>query len=178
MTDSHEQYILLRLAKGDKEAFAAVFDKYYGKVFTFVRSMVRQRAVAEDITQDLFVKLWEKRRRLSRISSLDDYLFIAARNRVIDYFRSASHKKNTALSEDLLLTLASHEAEARLDNKSDVSAVRNATRNLPPKRRDIFVMSRFDGLTNDEIAKIMGITRKTVENQLSLADKQIKKLQN
>lgn len=69
MTDSHEQYILLRLAKGDKEAFAAVFDKYYGKVYTFVRSMVRQRAVAEDITQDLFVKLWEKRRRLSRISS-------------------------------------------------------------------------------------------------------------
>ncbi len=180
MTDVNEQYLKLRIVKGDKEAFSIVFKKYFGKVYHFVLSMVKQPSVAEDLSQDIFVKLWVRRRKLSEITSIDNYLFIVARNRTLDYLRSASRKKECVnLSDEVLLSMASHDSSYdRIDDKSLIDAVRMAINSLPPKRRDIFMMSRFDGLTNDEIAALMGITRKTVENQLALAGSQIKKIKS
>lgn len=179
MTDLDEQYLKARIVKGDKEAFSLVFKKYYGKVCKFIMSMVKQKSLAEDLSQDIFVKLWARRRKLMSISSIDSYLFIMARNRTLDYFRKASRKKECiGVSEELLLSIASHDSSEQIDNNSAIEAVKVAVNNLPPKRRDIFMMSRFDGLSNDEIAILMGVTRKTVENQLSLAGSQIKKLRN
>lgn len=180
MTDDNEQYLKSRIARGDKEAFSLVFKKYYGKVFRFILSMVKQESVAEDLSQDIFVKLWGRRRKLPAISSIDNYLFIVARNRTLDYFRSASRKKECLdLSEDILLSIASRDSSfERIDDQSLINAVRMAVNSLPPKRRDIFMMSRFDGMSNDEIAVLMGVTRKTVENQLTLASSQIKKMNN
>lgn len=179
MTDIDEQYLKTRIVKGDKDAFSLVFKKYYGKVCKFIMSMVKQKSLAEDLSQDIFVKLWARRRKLMSISSIDSYLFIMARNRTLDYFRKASRKKECiGVSEELLLSIASHDSSEQIDNNSAIEAVKVAVNNLPPKRRDIFMMSRFDGLSNDEIAILMGVTRKTVENQLSLAGSQIKKLRN
>lgn len=179
MTDDNEKYIKSRVAKGDKEAFSLLFKKYYGKVFRFILSMVRQKAVAEDLSQDIFVKLWAGRRKLSAISSIDNYLFVMARNRTLDYIRAASRRKeNVDISEEMLLSIASHDFSKHVDDRSVIELVRLAVGDLPPKRRDIFMMSRFDGLTNDEIASLMGVTRKTVENQLTLAGSQIKKVRN
>lgn len=179
MTDIDEQYLKTRIVKGDKDAFSLVFKKYYGKVCKFIMSMVKQKSLAEDLSQDIFVKLWARRRKLMSISSIDSYLFIMARNRTLDYFRKASRKKECiGVSEELLLSIASRDSSEQIDNNSAIEAVKVAVNNLPPKRRDIFMMSRFDGLSNDEIAILMGVTRKTVENQLSLAGSQIKKLRN
>ena len=179
MTDIDEKYLKSRIVKGDKEAFSIVFINYYGKVYHFILSMVRQRAVAEDLSQDIFAKLWAHRRSLKSISSIDNYLFIMARNRALDYFRKASRKRECIdISEELLMSMASYDNLERIDDRSVLEAVKLAVNNLPPRRRDIFMMSRFDGLTNNEIAEIMGITRKTVENQLTLAGSQIKKMKN
>lgn len=179
MTDIDEQYLKSRIVKGDKDAFSLVFRKYYGKVFRFILSMVRQEAVAEDLSQDIFAKLWTHRRGMESVSSIDNYLFIMARNRALDYFRKSSRKKECIdISEELLLSMASHDNLDRVDDRSSLEAVKLAVKNLPPRRRDIFMMSRFDGLTNDEIAELMGVTRKTVENQLTLAGSQIRKMKN
>lgn len=179
MTDSNEQFIINRIARGDKEAFSLLFNKYYGKVFRFILSLVKQKSIAEDLSQDIFVKLWANRRKLSTISSVDNYLFIMSRNRTLDFFRKASHKKECIdISEDILLSIASKDSTERVDDQSLINAVRMAVNAMPPKRRDIFMMSRFDGLTNDEIATLLGLSRKTVENQLTLASSQIKKMDN
>ena len=178
MTDDNEEYLKLRITKGDKDAFSLVFKKYYGKVLRFILSMVKQQSIAEDLSQDIFVKLWAQRKKLSAISSIDNYLFIVARNRTLDFFRSAFRKKECQdLAEEVLLSIASRDSShERVDDKSLIDAIRMAVNSLPPKRRDIFMMSRFDGMTNDEIASLMGVTRKTVENQLTLASSQIKKM--
>lgn len=179
MSDLDEQYLKSRIVKGDKEAFSLIFKKYYGKVCKFILSMVRQKSIAEDLAQDIFVKFWDRRVKLSAITSIDNYLFIMARNRTLDYFRKASRKKECIdISEELLMSMASHDSSQRVDDRSVLDAVKAAVNTLPPKRRDIFMMSRFDGLTNDEIAVLMGVTRKTVENQLTLAGSQIKKFRN
>ncbi len=156
--------------------FLEIYRAFYGKVFTFVLSLVRSKANAQDITQNIFMKLWKNRKNLKHIKSMDDYLFILSKNACMDYFRKASRKKeiSTDVFDEFLLSRIVSSPEKRIDALSDIEELRHVIESLPSKRRDIFIMSRFDGLSNDEIASILGVSKKTVENQISLATKKIK----
>lgn len=156
--------------------FLEIYRAFYGKVFTFVLSLVKSRANAQDITQNIFMKLWKNRKKLEYIKSMDDYLFILSKNACMDYFRKASRKKeiSTDVFDEFLLSRIVSSPEKRIDALSDIKELRHVIDSLPSKRRDIFIMSRFDGLSNDEIASILGVSKKTVENQISLATKKIK----
>lgn len=156
--------------------FLEIYRAFYGKVFTFVLSLVRSKANAQDITQNIFMKLWKNRKNLEHIKSMDDYLFILSKNACMDYFRKASRKKeiSTDVFDEFLLSRIVSSPEKRIDALSDIEELRHVIDSLPSKRRDIFIMSRFDGLSNDEIASILGVSKKTVENQISLATKKIK----
>lgn len=156
--------------------FLEIYRAFYGKVFTFVLSLVKSKANAQDITQNIFMKLWKNRKKLEHIKSMDDYLFILSKNACMDYFRKASRKKeiSTDVLDEFLLSRIVSSPEKRIDAISDIEELRHVIESLPSKRRDIFIMSRFDGLSNDEIASILGVSKKTVENQISLATKKIK----
>lgn len=156
--------------------FLEIYRAFYGKVFTFVLSLVRSKANAQDITQNIFMKLWKNRKKLEHIKSMDDYLFILSKNACMDYFRKASRKKeiSTEVFDEFLLSRIVSSPEKRIDALSDIEELRHIIDSLPSKRRDIFIMSRFDGLSNDEIASILGVSKKTVENQISLATKKLK----
>lgn len=156
--------------------YLEIYRAFYGKVFTFVLSLVRSKANAQDITQNIFMKLWKNRKNLEHIKSMDDYLFILSKNACMDYFRKASRKKeiSTDVFDEFLLSRIVSSPEKRIDALSDIEELRHVIESLPSKRRDIFIMSRFDGLSNDEIASILGVSKKTVENQISLATKKIK----
>ena len=156
--------------------FLEIYRAFYGKVFTFVLSLVRSKANAQDITQNIFMKLWKNRKNLEHIKSMDDYLFILSKNACMDYFRKASRKKeiSTDVFDEFLLSRIVSSPEKRIDALSDIEELRHVIDSLPSKRRDIFIMSRFDGLSNDEIASTLGVSKKTVENQISLATKKIK----
>lgn len=156
--------------------FLEIYRAFYGKVFTFVLSLVKSKANAQDITQNIFMKLWKNRKKLEHIKSMDDYLFILSKNACMDYFRKASRKKeiSTDVFDEFLLSRIVSSPEKRIDAISDIEELRHVIDSLPSKRRDIFIMSRFDGLSNDEIASVLGVSKKTVENQISLATKKIK----
>ena len=156
--------------------FLEIYRAFYGKVFTFVLSLVKSKANAQDITQNIFMKLWKNRKKLEYIKSMDDYLFILSKNACMDYFRKASRKKeiSTDVADEFLISRIVSSPEKRIDAISDIEELRHVIDSLPSKRRDIFIMSRFDGLSNDEIASILGVSKKTVENQISLATKKIK----
>lgn len=172
-----ERYLKTRIAKGDKTAFAIVFREYYGKVFRFIVSMVKDKYSAEDIAQDVFMRLWKRRSHLESIKSLDDYLFIISRNSVVDHFRKAAKRKQLSIEEmdSILMSRISLDPDRALDARSEMENVLQAMLNLPAKRRDIYMMSRIDGMSNDEIAAFMGISRKTVENQIYLAGDYLRK---
>lgn len=156
--------------------FLEIYRAFYGKVFTFVLSLVKSKANAQDITQNIFMKLWKNRKKLEHIKSMDDYLFILSKNACMDYFRKASRKKeiSTDMFDEFLLSRIVSSPEKRIDAISDIEELRHVIESLPSKRRDIFIMSRFDGLSNDEIASVLGVSKKTIENQISLATKKIK----
>ena len=175
-----EEQIKQRIARSDKTAFAVAFRAYYSKVYKFILSIVKEECSAEDLAQEVFIKLWSKRKTLSTVQSLDNYLFVISRNISFDYLRKAFRKKRVPMEvlDSVLLSYISVEQQNAQDAKSELDYVRRAVFNMPTKRRDIYLMSRFDGYSNQDIADIMGISKKTVENQLYLASDEIKKIRS
>lgn len=170
------QLLKKRIADGDRDAFATLFGLYFGRIFKFLRFLVRREDVAEDLTQDLFVKLWSRRNRLTHIDNLDAYLFRMAKNAALDHFRMSGNR-NLSMDEvlDEALLEYAENTEQRVTDRARIEAVRNLLAEMPPQRRNIFIMSRFLGTPNKEIAQRLGISGRTVENQLSLAKRFIEK---
>lgn len=160
---------LERIANADETAFKYFFDKYVNKVYQFIYNFVKDKAEAEDITQIVFIKIWTKKSTITKISSLDGYVFTVAYRLVIDHYRSSETKFKKHVSNDYNteILLSSNSAEDAVNKHQLESIYEKALNVLPPKRREIFVLSRHDGLTNKQIAVKLNISIKTVESHMT-----------
>ena len=180
MTPSDEQILKTRLASGDSDAFAAIFRQFYKRAYLFLKSFTRGgQDIAKDLAQDVFLKVWENRKRMVSVDSLDAFIFTMTRNAAFDYFRKA-YRRDKSLEDMLdgyLLNQldASSDIETITHNRLSLSDVRKSLESLPQQRRDIFLLSRFMGVENSDIARMLNISRKTVENQISLANQDLRR---
>lgn len=164
--DFSEQDCLRRLKLDDERAFDALFRHYSALVFRFAYSYLKSRVEAEEIVQDCFLKIWEKRQQLRDDVPLKGYLFTTAHHAVLNQLRRSQHhlRFQTHLAT-LSPGVATNDAEY-----SEVEALYQAAlEKLPPKRRQIFIMSRQQGLTYPEIAQQLNLSVKTVETQIMQA---------
>lgn len=168
--DMLDEYQLLEaLGKNDKKAFAALYERYAGKCLAFVESLVKDHASAKDITHDIFVKVWLKREVISKVDSFSVYLFKMARNAVFDRFESDNIRRRYVARQ------LSHldEFVEYVDEKISVDELQmliyRAVNKMPEQRRNIFMLSRYKGIPNSEIAEMSGISIRTVENHLTNA---------
>ena len=165
MADSE---LLERLRRGDTTAFDAIFRTWYGPLVGTAERMLRDRAVAEELVQDVMLELWRRRETLSSEGSAQAYLFQATRNRVLNHLR---HLKIEQRSEPELRggSPASPSADSALAHEELNVAVQRAVQALPDRCREVFELSRVHGLKYAEIAKTLGISVKTVEAQMGKA---------
>lgn len=168
--EKFDQTVLIeRVKAGDRTAFELIFNHYYRGVVVFVRQFVIDGNQAEDIAQEMFVKLWEHRSRIDSTRSLKGLIFASARNESLNYLK---HAKVAQKYVDRIRQLAgSHIAyNENLYVDSDLQqAIVMAVDHLPDRCREIFKMSRFEMIDNAEIAKRLGISQRTVETQISKA---------
>lgn len=157
-----------RVRAGDSAAFDAIFRQFYAHLVGYVQSLLRDEAAAEEVVQDIMLELWRRRASLTPDLSLKAYLFQSARNRA---FNHARHARIVRHSEPLLLHEQSppQPADAEMAGEELSTAIRNAVAELPPRCREIFELSRVDGLRYSEIAAALGISVKTVETQMGKA---------
>lgn len=152
--------------------FQIVFDKYYNPLCNYALTFTKNADSSEDIVQELFVKIWEDRRDLLNDETIRYYLFTATRNNCITWLRG---RKNA-----LILEWDEQEHESVIDpgtfngyrdtgKETDPALLKEAIDRLPPKCREIFLLSRFSKMTYKDIAASLGISTKTVENQLGKA---------
>lgn len=165
--------IMIRVAEGDRKAFDKLFFMYYPKVRNYLFHFIPSKEQTEDLAQDFFIKLWNNRINLSAIKNPDSYFFVSSKNMALNYLKKVKHcQVDIDRFPDIPSAMTAdkdYEAfEAELVMKLLVDK-------LPEERRRIFCMSRFDGLTNSEIAQKLGISKKTVENQIYRALKELKK---
>lgn len=162
--------LLSRIAAGDNEAFKTLFEMFYPKVKIFLVKFLRDENTAEDISQDIFVKIWTYREALPDIRSFNTYLYRMTRNAALNHLRG-NHSK---IDISKMSVLDDKDIEAEYQTKEKELLIRLTVEHMPPQRQRIFKMSREQGLSNDEIALKLGISKKTVENNITLALKDLR----
>ena len=156
---------------GDVKAFHAFFYRYNTKVFHFAFHIIREKTEAEEITQDVFLKLWLARETLDSISNPDTYLFVLVKNRALDQLdKQATRNK---LKNELTNGNAGYlnTTEEEVDYRESKKIISDAVEKLPLHQRLVFQLSKDKGLTRDEIAERLKISPNTVKNHLGSAIK-------
>lgn len=163
-----EKEIFVRLGKSDKDALKEIFEAYYPSLCHYASHFLGDHDQSEEVVQDLFVRLWEKRERLEISVSLRSYLFRSVRNQCINLIMHEKVKQNHARKiRDAIIEDAAVEDYYLEEEISE--AISSAISALPEKRREIFLLSRQEGLKYQEIAVRLNISVKTVEAQMGLA---------
>ena len=165
MTD---QQLIGGLKRGDMHAYEQAFHIYYPKFVRFADYIVKDLSVAKDLVQNVFLKVWRFRDRLDASLSLNNYLYVLTKREVLNYLRTKR------VFESLDASLDVPGSSVHPDIMTDVSLLRNQVYKLPEQRRKVFIMSRFFGFSNREIARQLSISEKTVERHITLAGKQLR----
>ena len=158
-----------RIRSGSIAAFEALFNEYYRQVRSFALGFLKDELEAEDAAQLVFTKLWLSRSRLTFEKSLSSYIFTITRNVVNDMFRDKHHFSNFYCNIIQQDRKESYEIDSDYDIKDIRTILDDTIASMPDQRRRIFIMSRRQFMTNDEIAEKLGISKRTVEKHISLA---------
>lgn len=162
-----------RLKKSDRKAFNQLFELLWENTFTHAAYMVTDEDVAKDIVQDIWLDIWNRRKTIKN-HDFERYIYKAVRNNCYKHFRSAKLKP---VQLEVIKTL-NLKYEAAIDELHDLEEkkvlISSTLKQLPQRCQQIFRMSRYDLVPNEQIAERLGISKRSVENQLSLALKAIK----
>lgn len=159
---------------GDSRAFDALFLRWHPQVLQFLLSLVKEQVLAEDLTQGVFMKLWLHRDRLNPAQSLRNYLFVLARNAALDVFKS----KRYLLTESVTVlpeASASERTESQAEFTETSALIRRLVESMPSQRQQVFLMSRYEQLSHEEIAQRLGLSVRTVEKHIQLALQDLRK---
>lgn len=171
-----ELFIFSRMVEGDKTAFRFFFDKYYTYLCNFVNIYLHDSITSEEIVEDIFVYFWEKREKIEIKSSIKSYLFTASRNKSLNYLR---HEKIKLIMHEKLNMVEEPNYEIS-ERAMDVDFVQEILKKsidkLPPKCREIFILTKHEHLSYKEIAMKFDISVSTVENQMGKAFKMLRKI--
>lgn len=165
-----DRLLFQRIANGDAAAFAEFYDAYAVKSALFVSRFLRSELWAEEIVQDSFLKLWSIRETISSIDYPGSFLFRMVANRTKDYLRKRGHE--VKLQQHLVHFLQhvnTNTTEELVDYQMGEKLFRQAVQQLPAQRALIYRMRHEQGLTYDEIASQLNLSKNTVRNQLNLA---------
>lgn len=154
---------------GDIDAFEEIYNRYWLKLYSAAYKRIKERATAQEIVQDFFTSFWINREQVKIQTSLQGYLFTSIKYLVLNYKRAQAVRNSYA--EILLMVNNSFDnsTEENYNYKELLERVETEVNQLPPKCRNVFELSRKQYKTNKEIAQLMGISEKTVENHLTKA---------
>ncbi|MBO9632388.1 MAG: RNA polymerase sigma-70 factor [Chitinophagaceae bacterium] len=158
--------LLSRIATGDQEAFAVLHQQYWDEVYSLALAFLKSPDQAEDIVQDVFLKLWIKRATLPSINEFRPYFMVMVRNEIINYLRQMAqrNKKHAQYVSDNSI----NPSQLFPATDSDTAAIiKKALSELTERQMLIFSMSRDEGLSHEQIAEKLGVSKKTVSNTIT-----------
>lgn len=169
-----EKELLERMRSGDQAAFKEIFYRYKDKLLSYCFRFTKSEAIAEEIVDDVLVKIWTAREHIDPNLSFNSYLYTIARNDSLNFLKKAA--TNTAIKEKLFQYVeqchCQPEEEVIYNDIKNIAA--QAIAGLPPQRQQIYQMSREQAMSYEEIADRLGISKFTVKNQLAKALKAIR----
>lgn len=170
-----EQELIKRIRHGDLISFKTLFERYYYGIYTFTRGVVGNEFHAEEITQNVFIRIWLKRAALDPERNFKAFIYTLTKHEIADYFRSDKYDRCRSRLE--LLHDAVHVQEqvaAAYDADRMKQMILDEIDRMPVQRQEVFRLSRIEGLTNDQIALRLQISKRTVEGHLNVALKTLR----
>jgi|SRR5690242_5750036 len=177
MQDAEMKVLMHKVAlSGDQQAFKQIFWHYYDYLFYFSNSFVKCGEIADEIVEDVFISIWNKREKLPEIANLTVYLYVAVKHLSINHLTRSGYRYTGDLNELDVSCPGITPTPEDLVVASDMSrAINKAVGELPPKCRIIFKLVKEDGLRYKEVAEILHISPRTVENHIATALRKIAK---
>ena len=175
MKSVDEVRLIRELKAGSIPAFNELYERYFSKVYSYCLQISKSPQKAVDITQEVFLKLWEYRKSIRSVDSINPLLFKMAKNNLISAYREALNSKTY---EDYVLYYQSmsDEKSSRIEYMDFLKILNQCVRELPKIEREVLLMSRKQLLKNKEIAAKLGLSEQTVKNRLVSAVKHLKEL--
>ncbi len=173
MNRQTDRFLFEQIKKSDEKAFEALFRAHYPFLCLYATHLLKEPSAAEEIVQELFVRLWEKREDITIEISVKNYLYRSVKNYCINYIRHSKIKndyvQNIQAEQDFY-------AGEEFDSQAElIEKIEESIASLPERRREIFRLSRQEGLKYKEIAAKLNISVKTVETQMGIAIKYLRK---
>lgn len=160
-----ENDLIVQFNQGDTEAFTTLYNRYYATLYYFVKRFIAEREDAEDITAEVFVKLWKLRSNLQSIKNIEAFLYITSRNACLDFLRHL--QRQNIRQKEVFRALLQEPEEGTLEEDVKtlvLRAIHAEIEKLPRSCRAVFKMAYLDGMSNSQIAEALDINNQSVRN--------------
>lgn len=161
-----DRELFRRIARGDEDAFRHIFEQYRGLLFAFAMKMTGSTVIAEEVLQEVFIKCWTSRTELAGIDVPRNYLFVITRNRILDHLRKIAADQRLLNQLWIIRSPEGDSADNAIGLKESSSLVEKALSTITEQKQLIFRLSRYEGLSNGEIAEKLGLSKSRVKNVL------------
>jgi RNA polymerase sigma-70 factor (ECF subfamily) len=158
--------LIASLKKGNRAAFKTIFELYEKRLYYFIHSITKSDYASEEILQEVFIKIWTKKETINVKHSFDAFIFTITRNATYNYLRSIANQESLKQEYWKNISSLNEETENTLLLAEYEDLVNDILENIPTQKRSIFILSKQQGKSNEEIADLLGITQKTVKNHL------------
>ncbi|MDB4925988.1 sigma-70 family RNA polymerase sigma factor [Mucilaginibacter sp.] len=174
LEETYQKDLLVRLSQGDETAFNAIYQAYSKPMYRRIMYLVKNMDVADEVLQELFIKLWINRVTLDTDKSFQSYMFTVAQNLVYNYFRKIA--SDQSLIQSLSFNSVNHylNGEELLENKQAAQLLHQAIDQLTPQRKQVFSLCKLQGKSYEETSRIMGISTATVNSHMTKSIQSIK----
>ena len=162
----NERELLNRIANGDQYSYKIIFDHYWDQIYSTAFVFTKSADLSEDLAQDVFAQIWIKKENLASIQNFESFLYITARNLAFDKLRKQVFTKKHSEYLKIYFEEAAPEPTRQLEFKELEQVITNVIDQLPPQQRTAFRLSRFQGMSHEEIAKQMGISKQSVKSYI------------
>lgn len=172
---SSDKQLIRAIKGGDTKSFEKLFERYYDRYFSFACALLHDADAAEDVLQNVFLKLWLGRDRLDENRSIENYLLVSVRNEIFDYLR-LKYNQTVVRGETPEKEDASADIEEEMFWSETSDRMDKIIKNMPPQRQRIFMMSRYENMASKDIADALGLSVRTVERHIYLALQDLKQI--
>ena len=174
MTKDNDLLLFDRVKKDDLPSYEKIFKTYFKELYRFAFSYIRDSSIAEEMAQEVFLYMWEKRNKIEIQTTLKTYLYSAVKNKCLNYIKLELPKQRAMADVSEVMLSVSESPKDEGENEVLKKYIQSAIESLPNKCRQIFLLSRNAGMTYEEIAEELDLSKKTVENQMGIALKKLR----
>ena len=167
-SNSDQSKLLYELSQGNELAFTKLYNEYKNVVFSTALKITKSRMLAEEVVQDVFLKIWQNHENLAEITNIENYLFIISRNHIFDMIKKIARDTSLVVDSNYKNTSTNNTEDAIKDDQYNV-ILNQIVDQLPPQQQKIYKMAKWDGLSHQKIGEDLGISTETVKKHMAQA---------